>query len=152
MFGFWHRWIMIGYIGFIIFGLLFAILGATAFFAPVMRPILASFWVDGVIPAEAQNFAAFSFGIAGALTLALGELGWFVAKYALPRGERWAWTALVASLTAWFILDSAMSIYSGASINAVFNLGFYIILMVPLIAIRPHMGLNHQSEPAVAGA
>ncbi len=151
MFNFWHRWLQAGYIILTLFGLGFAFLGTSSLFAPTVQPILAAFWAGGVIPPETADFAFFAFGLAGALTAALGELGWFVARYGIAQRQRWAWNGLLASLLVWYVLDGAISIYVGAAINLVFNTIFLAMLIVPLIALRSHLSTTAtQALPAAA--
>lgn len=147
MFRFWRRWLQAGYIILILFGLGFAFLGTSSLFAPSVSPILAAFWPGGDIPANTADFAFFAFGIAGALTAALGELGWFVARYGIAQRQRWAWNGLVASLLLWYLVDGAISVWAGASINLAFNTVFLAILGVPLVALRGHL-----TEPTPEGA
>lgn len=151
MFRFWHRWLQAGYVILTLFGLAFAFLGTSSLFAPSVGPILAAFWPGGEIPANTQDFAFFAFGIAGALTAALGELGWFVARYAIAQRQRWAWNGLVASLLVWYLVDGAISIWAGAGINVVFNTVFFAILAVPLVALRTQL-TDRAPDGAVATA
>lgn len=44
---------------------------------------------------------------------------------------------MVQSVWVWFVLDSAGSILAGIPLNAVSNVGFLLILMVPLSALKP---------------
>lgn len=138
MFRFWHRWLLTVYVAFVVFGLAFAIFGTSAAMSPYVGPVLDSVWPGG-IPSEAQNFAVLAFGIAGALTAALGELGYFVTRFAIAKRESWAWNGLLASLVLWFVVDSAMSVYAGAAINAAFNTVFFLLALIPLIGIRRHL-------------
>ena len=149
MFTLWHRWLQAGYIMLLLFGLGFALLGTSSLFAPAVQPILAAFWPGGEIPANTGDFAFFAFGLAGALTAALGELGWFVARYGIAQRQRWAWNGLMASLLLWYVLDGAISIYVGAAINVVFNTVFLAILLIPLIALRAHLGGAGQEQRPV---
>lgn len=151
MFSFWHRWLQASQILFIVFGLAFAFLGTSALFAPVMAPVLGSFWPGGEIPAETRDFAFFSFGIMGALMAGFGELGWFVARFGIGRGEKWAWTGLLAGLVVWFVIDGAVSIAAGAAINVAFNVVFLLLVLIPLIGIRPHLNdADARGVPAAA--
>jgi hypothetical protein len=137
--GFWQRWLEIAFILVTVFGVVYALFGTTALFAPGIGPILSGFWPDGVIPADVRGFAMFNFGIAGGLTAGFGLLAWFVARNPVRRGERWGAVALLWSLVLWFVLDSGMSIYSGAPLNVVINGAFLVIGVIPLIALWPHL-------------
>ncbi len=136
---FWQRWLEIAFLLVTLFGIVYALFGATALFAPALGPILGNFWPGGVIPPEMRGFALFSFGIAGALTAGMGLLGWFVARHAIRRGERWGAVALLWSLALWFVLDSGMSVYSGAPLNVIVNGAFLVLGVLPLIMLWPHL-------------
>ena len=43
---------------------------------------------------------------------------------------------MIQSVWVWFLLDSAGSVLSGIPLNAVSNIGFLVILLVPLHALR----------------
>ncbi|MEW6497226.1 MAG: hypothetical protein AB1589_32695, partial [Cyanobacteriota bacterium] len=71
--------------------------------------------------------------------LGAGMVGWAVALlYALfgpfRRGLREGWSMVVVSLAAWFVPDTAFSLWSGFWQNAVFNLVFAVLFAVPLAA------------------
>ena len=150
MFTFWYRWLLTVFVFFMLFGVAYAFFGVSGLFAIMLDPIDQALWA-GPMPAEAEPFARFSFGIIGALLVGFGELGWFVTRYALSRRETWAWNALAASALVWFVIDSVVSIWSGAAINAAFNVGFGLLLLVPLVAIRPHLSDQTAStRPAAA--
>lgn len=57
----------------------------------------------------------------------------------LRRRERWAWTAVVAGVVVWFVLDTGLSLVLGFVGHALFNVTFAIALAVPLAAIRNHL-------------
>lgn len=136
---FWQRWLEIAFLLVTLFGVAYALFGATALFAPALGPILSGFWPGGAIPPDVRGFAMFNFGIGGGLTAGMGLLGWFVARHSIRRGERWGAVALFWSLALWFVLDSGMSIYSGAPLNVVVNGAFLILGVLPLIMLWPHL-------------
>lgn len=43
---------------------------------------------------------------------------------------------MIQSVWLWFVLDSAGSILSGIPLNAVSNVGFLLVLMIPLTALK----------------
>ena len=79
MFTFWYRWLQAAFALFVLFGLTFAVFGTTGLFSPMTTPLDHALW-GGPMPAEAEPFARFTFGIIGALTLGFGELGWFISR------------------------------------------------------------------------
>lgn len=138
MLNFWQRWMQAVYGLFILFGFMLAFFGTSSVLAPMTGPIFAAFWPNGPPTPETLRFAQFTFGIMGGLTVAIGVSGWFLARYALAKGETWAWVAMVESLFLWYVVDGFMSVYTGAWINAVFNTGFFILAAIPLVALWPH--------------
>ncbi len=150
MFTFWYRWLLTVFVGFTLFGVAYAFFGMSGLFAIMLDPIDLALW-GGPMPAETEPFARFTFGIIGALLAAFGELGWFVTRYAVSRREPWAWNALAVSAIVWFVIDGIVSVWSGAAINVAFNLGFAVLLAIPLIGIRPHLtGQTASTRPATA--
>ena len=139
MFTLWHRWLQVSQILLILFGLLFAFLGTSSALSPMTHPILSAFWVGGEIPENSREFAFFSFGLMGALSAALGELGWFVARYGIGQRQKWAWNGLLAAVVLWYLIDGFVSIYAGVAINVAFNTVFLLMIVVPLIGLRSHM-------------
>ncbi|MDJ0947930.1 MAG: hypothetical protein QNJ94_03325 [Alphaproteobacteria bacterium] len=150
MFILWYRCLLVAYALITLMGLAYAGFGTSGLFAPLMTPIDEALW-GGPMPPEAEPFARFAFGIIGGLTAGFGELGWFVTRHAIRRREGWAWTALLLSALIWFAVDSAVSVWSGAAINVLFNVGFLLLIVVPLIGIRPHLRAERAAEaPAAA--
>jgi hypothetical protein len=43
---------------------------------------------------------------------------------------------MIQSTCVWFVLDSAGSIFSGLPLNAISNIGFLLILLIPLFALK----------------
>ena len=152
MFTFWQRWLQIVYGLFILFGFAFAFFGTSSLLSPMTAPIFAAFWPSGPPSAETLRFAQFTFGIMGGLTVALGISGLFLARFGLARGQVWAWVAMADSLLLWYLVDSGMSIYTGAWINAVFNTGFFVLAAVPLAATWPAVRGGLARKAGTAGA
>ncbi|MEM7341754.1 MAG: hypothetical protein AAF467_24115 [Actinomycetota bacterium] len=93
---------------------------------------------DGGISGDtARGYLRLVFGILGAVII-----GWMatlvpVVRGPLRRREPWAWWAIVAAASMWFVLDTGLSLALGFVGHAVFNLGFAAALGVPLAALRP---------------
>ena len=108
------------------FGLICA---ATAL--PVFTPVLtvfldlAFFPVDGA-PGAADPAHRFLAGILGGITT-----GWGVSLLAIAQGRSLR-HAIIAGGAAWFVVDSTASALSGAPMNAVYNLGFLAVFLLPL--------------------
>lgn len=64
-------------------------------------------------------------------------LGWgvallFVVRGLFARGAPEGWQILTVSVVAWFIPDTAFSLWSGFWQNALLNITFFILFAVPL--------------------
>ncbi len=70
--------------------------------------------------------------IGGGVMTGWGIMLWMLATRLYPREPALARQLIVTSIVAWFIVDSAGSILSGAPLNALFNVSFLLIFCVPL--------------------
>jgi hypothetical protein len=82
---------------------------------------------------NAIHYITFVYGILGSVMI-----GWMVALLFIifgpfARGERWAWTAVATSASAWFAIDSAFSWQMGFPANIVLNVTCYLAFAIPLI-------------------
>lgn len=152
---FWWRWLVVVTLGVLLFGLSLVLLP---------RPTQQLFnWLFFSSP---QGNPAFSEAAVAYITFVCAVLGavmfgWAVALlYALfgPfRCElREGWNMVTVSLTAWFVPDTAFSLWSGFWQNAVLNIGFAILFAIPLAATyqgfhaEPHLtsSAKETSSPA----
>ena len=58
----------------------------------------------------------------------------FVVHGPFARREPWAWWCVLASTLAWGVVDTAMSVYHGVTINVLFNMMPLVMICVPLAA------------------
>lgn len=102
---------------------------------PPLRPVLVmfgdlAFWpLDGA-PGALDNVHLLVAAVAGGLMT-----GWGVFMLALSRDCELSKALLLGALT-WFVVDSAGSAIAGAPMNGVFNLGFLILLLWPVLGAR----------------
>jgi hypothetical protein len=132
-FSFWWRWLVVATLCFIAFSL-----------AMVVAPNVTRQVFSLLIYASPESINAFGSAAVAYISLVhavLGAvmLGWGVALLFIVRGSfkrmsLEAWHTLAVSLTAWFIPDTAYSLWSGFWQNAAFNAVFIILFAVPLIA------------------
>jgi hypothetical protein len=130
---FWVRWLVIAAIGVMGFGLML-----------VMAPTLAREGFSLLLFNDTNRVA--SFGVAPTryielLHAVLGAVmfGWglallLVVRGLFARGVREGWQIITISVLAWFIPDTAFSIWSGFWQNAVLNLVFIVLFATPLTA------------------
>ena len=116
----------------IFFGLLIAAASIPAAAPPVeFLADLIFFPIDGaqsVIAPETRLMNA----IGGGVMTGWGIMLWMLASRLYPREPALARQIIVTSIVAWFIVDSAGSVLSGAPLNALFNTSFLLIFCVPL--------------------
>lgn len=116
----------------IIFGLLTALASMTAMAAPTSFLADLIFWpVDGgqAVSSETSHLLA---AITGGLCTGLGVLFYLLTTRLYPSHPELTRMLMSAGLGSWFIVDSLGSVAAGAPLNALFNLGFLALFMIPL--------------------
>lgn len=83
---------------------------------------------------KAVSYLTFVYGVLGAVMI-----GWMVSFFFIligpfRRGEREGWQTLTASITIWFVVDSTFSLSAGFFENAIFNILFFVLFIIPLAA------------------
>ncbi|MGI9173964.1 MAG: hypothetical protein ACR2GR_01415 [Rhodothermales bacterium] len=58
----------------------------------------------------------------------------FIAAIPFRRGERWAWQAVLRGTLVWFVVDSAVSLWHGATFNV------YLVNLVPVLVFGLPLG------------
>lgn len=128
---FWSSWLLVVTIGVMLFGL-----------ALVFAPGLARAGFSWLIYADADRMASFGAEAVAYISLVHAVLGavmfgWGVALFLVvlglfARGAREGWRIVAVSVVAWFIPDTAFSLWSGFWHNAVLNLVFIVLFAAPL--------------------
>jgi hypothetical protein len=90
--------------------------------------------------------------LTGGFLLGWGVMIWSLSSWVYPMAPDPVRRAVLASLLAWFCLDSAGSIASGSPSNALFNIVFLLLAVGPLW--RPardsaRVNQDEQTEPTV---
>jgi len=133
MSSFWRNWLTVwcwavGVFGVVLVGGVFdaTSLPTRLFFGILNGPAL--------LDLDAQ--ARFSLGVLGAVTL-----GWSLtlaaaigAAIALGEQGRPTWVLTTASVFAWFLIDTPLSIATGYGLNAIPNLIFLVAFLTPVLA------------------
>ena len=121
----------------IIFGLLIALASMAAMAAPTSFLTDLVFWpVDGgqAISSDAAHLFA---AITGGLCTGLGVFCYLLTTRLYPSDPAFTRFLMSAGLGSWFVVDSLGSIAAGAPLNALFNLVFLALFMVPLWLPEP---------------
>lgn len=129
----WIRWLQVVATGVMLFGL-----------SLTLAPGLARAGFSLLVYADPARIAAFGAAAVAYIALVHAVLGavmfgWGVAlllivRGPLRRGDRAAWQVIAVSVAAWFIPDTAFSLWSGFWQNAVLNLVFAVLFALPLAA------------------
>lgn len=89
---------------------------------------------DVVLGETAVHYISFIYKVLGAVMI-----GWMITVLFLllgpfRKGDPMAWNTITTSIVIWFVGDSVASILSGFAMNAVFNIGFLVLFIIPLAA------------------
>lgn len=147
---FWRRWSLLAIGGVSVYALGLVVAGpvATSLFEAL------GFGPDqsGVPSGGPEEYVAFVYTVVGSVIV-----GWMVLLAAvvagpLADGEPWAWPAVVASIGVWFVLDTGASLALGFWTHAVFNVGFLVLIGVPLTRVSPGPRPRTSRRTAPAGS
>jgi uncharacterized protein YjeT (DUF2065 family) len=129
----WSRWLLAVTIGVMVFGLALVLAPAIAregfsllVYADTTR--IAGFGVQAI------EYIALVHAVLGAVMFGWGVALLLVVRGPFPRGAPEGWMIIAVSAAAWFIADTAFSIWSGFWQNAGLNLIFIVLFAAPLAA------------------
>ena len=129
----WFRWLVAVTIGLMVFGL--GMVLAPGFTRKAFGLLIyASTDHIATFGAEAVAYISLVHAVLGAVMFGWGVALLFVVSGPFGRGSREAWQIVAVSVAAWFIPDTAFSLWSGFWENAVLNLVFVVLFAVPLAA------------------
>jgi hypothetical protein len=135
----WRRRLVALCMLFALVGASWVVLGSLDPLGLYERLLARAFFGAGSLGPLAGPVFRFMAGLLGATTAAFFVLAAFVVEHAFP--ARWAYRAVWAAVLTWFVLNSALSLFVGATFNvAVVNVPCLVALAVPLLALRRHVG------------
>jgi hypothetical protein len=151
MFDVWQKWLVLSCAVIVVFGLLLALFNQSPVFDLLFNnQINPVFWRGRIAPHDVQLFQRWSYGILGCTVAGWGILMGFVAAIPFNNKEKWAWTAIAVSMAVWFISDTLLSLASGVTFNAMFNLIFFLAIGIPLVftyrEFFDHTGPERQAQ------
>lgn len=130
---FWLRWLLAVTLGVMVFGLVL-----------VLAPSLTRQGFSLLVYADTERIATFGADAVAYIALVHAVLGgvmfgWgvallFVVRGLFARGASEGWQIVAVSVAAWFVPDTAFSLWSGFWQNALLNATFIILFAVPLAA------------------
>lgn len=132
-YSFWSRWLLGVTIGVMVFG-----------FILVIAPRLARDGFSLLVYGDTQGIAAFGpqaveyialvHAVLGAVMFGWGFTLLLVVRNLFAQGDTLGWQIVAISVVAWFVPDTAFSLWSGFWQNAVLNVVFIVLFAVPLVA------------------
>lgn len=127
----------------------FGILAAMSAYPPLdglMRIFMdLAFWpIDGA-PQLASPETRLLFAIMGGIMAGFGTLLWLIASRLYPREPRLARMMIMTSIGTWFVIDGIASAIAGAPFNAILNISFLLIFVIPLILAGRTQGNSEAS-------
>ena len=134
----WQKWLLIVGVIIAIFGVMLALFSQTVLFAFFNQQINPIFWGTVDLPANAQAFQPWIYGVLGAVMAGWGIFTTFIVHYPFKRKEKWAWTCLASGVLAWFVIDTFISLSFKVYFNAAFNAVLLIGIMLPLVFSRKY--------------
>ena len=129
-FNFWHRWLIILSIMFVVFGVVMLF---PALFNTDLSYINSAFWESGITPKEAKVFYTWILGIYAAMLISWAGFILAILFYPFKKKEKWSWYCLLTCFSIWFLIDTLVSLASGVYLNAINNCIWYILLLLPLL-------------------
>lgn len=136
---FWQNWLFYSSLVIAFAGIIFALFGSSSLFVPYHNVLARALWHQQNIPSEVMPFFGFVCGPAGATIACCYLLLAYIARYPFKRKERWARNSIILAFGAWFIFDSAVSIYYGVYFQVVILNGLsFFQKALPLIFTWKH--------------
>ncbi len=129
---FWWRWLIVAALMVLAFGLAFVVLAG-----PMQRLFEELYFAPrapSALDADAAAYVAFMGAVLGAVMVGWAVLLLFVLYGPFRRMETAAWDMIAVSLLAWFVPDTAFSLWSGFWQNAVLNTVMLAAFVVPMAA------------------
>lgn len=130
---FWSSWLFVASMGVMVFGL-----------ALVLAPGLAREGFAWLVYTDTHHISTFDadavayishvHAVLGAVMFGWGVALFFIVRVLFTRGEREGWQIIAMSILAWFIPDTAFSLWSGFWHNAVLNVVVAVLFAIPLAA------------------
>lgn len=143
-------WLSVMALGVAACGALLAVFpGSSAVQVLVNTRVDPAFFSGNAAPTALEPYREWVFGVLGACMTGWGCLMAGVVLEPFRAREIWAWRALAYSLSAWFLLDTGISLYHGVTYNAVLNGILFAGFAIPLGASRTCFPTRHRAVPRV---
>jgi len=130
---FWSRWLLGVSLGLVAFGLVLVVFPTLAARAFSLLVYVDPYRIEA-FGAEATRYISLAHAVIGGLMIGWGAALVLVARGPFAAGHTLGWRVVAFSILAWFMPDTAYSLWSGFWQNAVLNVGFLLLFGVPLLA------------------
>ena len=130
---FWTKFLLFDAILLVLSGLNFIL--SPILFPDIIKLFYSFYWGENlIINGNELKYFTFLYGIYGTLLVVFG-VTIVVLSYHLIKNtnQQVIWTAITYGTIAWFLLESFVSIYSGAIINLVLNIIFTSLFIIPIL-------------------
>lgn len=135
---FWTAWLRLAALAVVAFGLVLVVAPALARRGFALLVYFDPQRIDTLGP-EAVRYVALAHAVIGGVMVGWGVALVVVIERLVARGSRLGWNIVAASVLAWFVPDTLFSLQSGFWQNAVLNLSFALLFVLPLLALRGAM-------------
>ncbi len=130
---FWWRWLVAADIIVIVFGAAQALLPDLIRQGFSLLVFGSASYVD-TFPQDAIRYITLTHAVMGSAMIGWGVSMMYTLLTQFRTGEWTGWVSIAIAMTLWFIPDTAMSILTGFWQNAVLNVGFILLFVIPLAA------------------
>lgn len=131
----WINWLTAVSAGVIAFGLLLVLAPGLARQGFSLMVYAAPTRID-TFGDEQVRYIALAHAVIGGVMVGWGVAMLYAARALLAKGRREGWHVIAISVVAWYVPDTAFSIWSGFWQNAVLNTVFLTLFAIPLWATR----------------
>jgi hypothetical protein len=135
-FKFWRSWLLAVSALIILFGLFMALLSWSPLFAVFDIPVNGVFWAGSGPDAHAKAFMLWAYGMLGATMAGWGVFLAYIVRHPFSKKEPWSRDCIAIGVSAWFVVDSFMSAYTGAFFNVAINAILFALIAIPLVLSR----------------
>jgi len=129
----WVNWLLAVSAGVVLFGVVLVVAPGFAL-QSFSRLVYGDAARLGGFGSEAARYISLAHAVLGAVMVGWGTALVLVVRSLVASGSMLGWRLVAVSVLAWFIPDTAYSLWSGYWQTAVLNLVFAVLFLVPLVA------------------
>jgi hypothetical protein len=135
---FWQNWLLAVCAIIIIFGCVIGLLSWSPLFGIFNGLVNNVFWPGSSPDESVKTFQLWAYGMLGATMVGWGCVLAYIVWYPFAKREAWAWNCIAFGVSAWFIIDTFMSVYTNALFNVIVNILILILVTIPLLMSRKY--------------